>query len=158
VTRFKKTARGFTLIELIVVIALIAILTAIAVPSYQTFMVRSRLKGAARQVMSDLMNARMMAVSQNQKVKVHVENGGHTYEIWSDANHDGAVDDNEGVNISKDVQQDYYDVTLSTTSTTNDTIFNPRGAASQFGTVTVTNSAGSKSIAVAISGRVAVSD
>jgi len=94
VTRFKKTARGFTLIELIVVIALIAILTAIAVPGYQTFMVRSRLKGAA----------------------LHVENGGHTYEIWSDANHDGAVDDNEGVNISKDVQQDYYDVTLSTTN------------------------------------------
>ena len=154
-TRFKKTARGFTLIELIVVIALIAILTAIAVPSYQTFMVRSRLKGAARQVMSDLMNARMMAVSQNQKVKVHVENGGHTYEIWSDANHDGAVDDNEGVNISKDVQQDYYDVTLSTT---NDTIFNPRGAADAFGTIQVTNPAGFKNITVAISGRVAVSD
>ena len=153
-TRFKKTARGFTLIELIVVIALIAILTAIAVPSYQTFMVRSRLKGAARQVMSDLMNARMMAVSLNQKVKVHVESDGHTYKIWSDANNDGTVADNEGVNISKDVHQDYYDVTL----TGNYTIFNPRGAASPPGTVTVTNSAGSKSIAVAISGRVAVSD
>lgn len=154
-TRFKKTARGFSLIELIVVIALIAILTAIAVPGYQSFMVRSRLKGAARQVMSDLMNARMMAVSLNQKVKVHVESDGHTYKIWSDADNDGTVADNEGVNISKDVRQDYHDVALSTT---NDPIFNPRGAASQFGTVTVTNSAGSRNITVAISGRVAVSD
>jgi len=155
VTRFKKTARGFSLIELIVVIALIAILTAIAVPSYQSFMVRSRLKGAARQVMSDLMNARMMAVNQNQKVKFHVENGGHTYKIWSDANHDGTVGDNEGVNISKDIHQDYYDVALSTT---NDPIFNPRGAADAYGTIKVTNPAGFKNIAVAISGRVAISD
>ncbi len=154
-TRFKKTARGFTLIELIVVIALIAILTAIAVPGYQTFMVRSRLKGAARQVMSDLMNARMMAVSLNQKVKVHIEADGHTYEIWSDADGNGTVATNEGVNISKDVHQDYHDVALSTT---NDPIFNPRGAASQLGTVTVTNSAGSRDITVAISGRVAVSN
>ncbi len=154
-TRFRKTTRGFTLIELMVVIALIAILTAIAIPSYQTFMVRSRLKGAARQVMSDLMNARMMAVSLNQNVKVHIEGDGHTYQIWSDANNDGTVASNEGVNISKDLHQDYHDVALSKT---NDPIFNPRGAASQFGTVTVTNSAGSRNITVAMSGRVAVSD
>ncbi len=153
-TRFRRTARGFSLIELIVVIALIAILTAIAVPSYQTFMVRSRLKGAARQVMSDLMNARMMAVSLNQRVKVHIEADGHTYKIWSDADGNGTVADNEGVNISKDVHQDYYDVTL----TGNSVIFNPRGAANPFGTVTVTNSAGLRDITVAISGRVAVSD
>ncbi len=154
-TRFRKTARGFTLIELMVVIALIGILTAIAIPSYQTFMVRSRLKGAARQVMSDLMNARMTAVSLNQKVKVHIEGDGHTYKIWSDANNDGTVASSEGVNISKDLHQDYHDVALTTT---NDPIFNPRGAASAIGTVTVTNSAGSRDIAVAISGRVAVSN
>jgi len=154
-TRFRKTARGFTLIELMVVIALIGILTAIAIPSYQTFMVRSRLKGAARQVMSDLMNARMTAVSLNQKVMVHIEGDGHTYKIWSDANNDGTVASSEGVNISKDLHQDYHDVALTTT---NDPIFNPRGAASAIGTVTVTNSAGSRDIAVAISGRVAVSN
>ncbi|HOD28137.1 MAG TPA: GspH/FimT family protein [Syntrophales bacterium] len=118
-------------------------------------MVRSRLKGAARQVMSDLMNARMTAVSLNQKVKVHIEGDGHTYKIWSDANNDGTVASSEGVNISKDLHQDYHDVALTTT---NDPIFNPRGAASAIGTVTVTNSAGSRDIAVAISGRVAVSN
>jgi len=153
VREYHRSGRGFTLIELIVVIALIAILTAIAVPSYQSFMVRSRLKGAARQVMSDVMNARMTAVSLNQKVKVHFEGDGHTYKIWSDANGDGDVTASEGVNLTKDVRPNYHDVTLSTG---NDPIFNPRGAASAPETITVTNPAGSINITVAISGRVAI--
>jgi type IV fimbrial biogenesis protein FimT len=61
---------GFSLVELIIVIAILAILATIAVPSLQSFMAQRRLGGAARHVMSDLMNARMAAVSQNRDVQV----------------------------------------------------------------------------------------
>lgn len=149
-TRYRE--RGFTLVELMIVIVVIGILAAIAAPNYQSFMAQRRLNGAARQIMSDLMAARMKAVSLNQKVKISFKND-HEYEIWNDANGDTAVADNEGDDIAKDINADYYDVTFS--DTTN-IFFHPRGTAVNFGNITVTNGAGSKTINVEISGRVKI--
>lgn len=55
--------RGFTLIEVMIVLALVAILAAIALPSYQRYVNKSRAKGAA----TDLMSLGMVLENRFQK-------------------------------------------------------------------------------------------
>ena len=107
---FNKT--GFSLLELMIVLAIMGILSAIAAPNFMHYMAERRLSGAARMVMSDLMAARQKAVSQNINVTVTFTSD-RAYTITGDA-------------TARDIQRDYYDVTLSASA---NPIFTPRGTA-----------------------------
>lgn len=72
-----RAAAGFTLIELMVTIAVLAILLAIAAPSLETMLNQNRLAAASDQVIATLQNARMEAVRQNRRVMIcDSSNGG----------------------------------------------------------------------------------
>ncbi len=60
-----KNTQGFSLIELMVTIAIAAVLSAIAIPNYKTLMANSRASTYANQLMSDLRYARSIAMLGN---------------------------------------------------------------------------------------------
>jgi type IV fimbrial biogenesis protein FimT len=68
--------RGFTLIELVITIAVLAVLMAIALPSYNAWQRNAQVRSDARQVMGVLKQARMEAVSRNTVVSVTFANDG----------------------------------------------------------------------------------
>lgn len=143
--------------ELMVIIAVIGVLSAIAIPAFHSFIPTMRLNGATRQIMGDLMAARMNAVKWNQKTKVFFNTNGHGYKVCNDADNDDTVDSNEGDVKNRDIEDEYEGVSFSSTG---DPIFSPRGTANTGTTITLTNSEGEqKKVKVhSFTGRVKIED
>ena len=72
--------RGFTLIELMVVVALISVILVLAIPSFTGMLARKRLEGVALELGTDLQYARSEAVQQNAQVQVIF--GSNCYAIY----------------------------------------------------------------------------
>lgn len=64
--------KGFTLIELIITITVLAILATIAVPSFNSSLNRQKLNASARELMSKLVEARTQALTIRQTTGVCV--------------------------------------------------------------------------------------
>lgn len=65
-----KINKGFTLLELMIVVAILGILVSIAFPSYQRLLERNRLKEAAEALKSDMQLARTESIKRSQDVIV----------------------------------------------------------------------------------------
>ena len=77
----KQAQSGFSLIESLVVVAIAAILTAVAMPAFMDQMARRRLEGVASELSSDLQYARSEAISKNQAVQLLAAADGRSYSI-----------------------------------------------------------------------------
>lgn len=62
--------RGFTLLEVLVVVAIFAILTSLAFVGFRGTLKSYELRGAARQVYSDMQMARLKAIKEGQPATV----------------------------------------------------------------------------------------
>lgn len=70
-----QKSKGFTLIELMVVIAVVAILAIVAMPSYQRLLDNYRVRKAGEDVVSLISNARSGAVKLHRQVNVSFTDG-----------------------------------------------------------------------------------
>ena len=75
---------GFSAAELLVVVAMLAILATVSLPIFAATFKNARLSGAVRQLASDIRSARSLAVSKGGLYGVHTD--GNRYRIESSAN------------------------------------------------------------------------
>lgn len=68
----RSAAPGFTLIELMITLAVLAVLVALAAPSFNDSIQRARLKGAADAIVSTVETARQQATRLNRDVSLAV--------------------------------------------------------------------------------------
>ena len=68
-------ARGFSFIELLLVVAIVALLAALGMPSYADLSARQRLAAASEQLAADLQQARFDAVQAGRDVHVSLRGG-----------------------------------------------------------------------------------
>jgi type IV fimbrial biogenesis protein FimT len=98
-----QRSTGFTLVELMVTVAVLAIVAALAVPSFTTIMHRNRLTTAANEMVGALQGARMEAIRRNRRAVLCPSTDGLACNgddwtrliVFVDADLDGAVDAGE---------------------------------------------------------------
>ena len=99
----RSAQRGVTLMELMIVLSIAAILLAFAVPSFQEFVARNRLEGAAQELMTSLQLARSEATRRGAQVTLRLngtagsKDWGSGWTMFVDGDGDGTLDTGEEV-------------------------------------------------------------
>jgi type IV fimbrial biogenesis protein FimT len=148
--RIKRSPRaaGFTLVELLVTVAIIALVSSVAATNVVRQMPRQRLNSAAKQMAWNLRALRMQAISQNRSVTVTFINE-YVYTIWTDSNANGTAETGEVQ--TKNISSNYSGVTLAST---NNPVFNPTGTVSNLASITFTGAGSSKVITMTAAGEI----
>ncbi len=136
--------KGFSIFELIVVLAIITVATGIILPVYFSMKPTIRVNGAARQIQGDFMWARMRAVTENNDYVIAFGTAGpdlsnNTYYIYDDDNGNFITVGTETTELVKTVviSDEYEEVgygytvskrTDNTTDLTEAVTFNSGGA------------------------------
>ncbi|MGD2127464.1 MAG: GspH/FimT family pseudopilin [Desulfobacteraceae bacterium] len=78
-----KRKDGFTIIELLVTIIIFGVLASIAIPGFSRWLPSYRIKGAARDIFSNMQFAKMGAVKERAEWAVVFDRANHQYKIVS---------------------------------------------------------------------------
>lgn len=82
---------GFTLIETLIVVAVIGILVLISAPAFLGMLNRFKLTGASREVASLMQAARMEAIKMNAPAQVNYDSTSNTFIAFVDLNRDNVL-------------------------------------------------------------------
>lgn len=102
-----KKNRGFTAMELMIVIGIIAIMCTIAFPAFSSFIPNIRFRDSVRELFMDMQSAKMEAIKRNSNVVIQVNSvacpdlpasvpePGGSYLVFVDDDNDGSLDAGE---------------------------------------------------------------
>jgi type IV fimbrial biogenesis protein FimT len=159
--RTRAPQSGFSLIEMLVTVVVLAVLLGIAVPSFQSMLEKQRLVGAAEQLYEDLQYARTEAIKRNVNVVVSFSTGTNwCYGIALAACTCGTPGNCQLDGIDKVVSaSDFRGVSLPSADLTFSgakTTFEPRRGTASNGTATLSSTYGSIQVIVGSLGRVRI--
>lgn len=78
----RRADRGFSLIEVSVVVAVLGLMVSIGFPAMQEWLDRYRVRNAASEIASAIQLQRMRAVSQNQEFSIEFDAAAGTYALY----------------------------------------------------------------------------
>ena len=87
-----STHHGFTVIELMISLAVLAIITSLALPSYRTILEKRQVTSGAEQLGAFLSSAQLESVKRNQFVAVNYQENGGAWCLGMRAGDSAAVD------------------------------------------------------------------
>lgn len=159
--KIRHNQRGITFIELMTVVAVIGIMSAMAVPSFLSYMPKLRVKSAARDVVSQLRLARSKAVSERRPYGVAFNIGNKSMIMFADTNDPPS----QSYSVSDSlINADTLNSQIALNSCTyanNCVVFSSTGAASTSGDLQVVTGDGSIIMSInvlASTGRVRLSE
>lgn len=79
----RPAAHGFTLPELLATVAILAVLSAMAAPSFSSLIATVRARGASSELYASLMRARSEAIKRNAEVSLLPDSSGQWQGGWS---------------------------------------------------------------------------
>lgn len=79
-----RNKKGFTLTELTVTLGVLGIMTAIAVPSYISYLPKHKLKTSVRQIYDDMQLAKIRAVKDNTVACITFDINNENYNVFLD--------------------------------------------------------------------------
>tara|TARA_R110002049_G_scaffold152381_9_gene316364 strand:- start:1112 stop:1654 length:543 start_codon:yes stop_codon:yes gene_type:complete len=148
----KQFINGFTLVELLIVLSIIGILAALAMPSFMSNIEKRKIISAAEMVSSDLKWARSESIKQNQELTVDFTDGaggtwGYTITPTTPTK-----------TVSSSDFADFSGIVLNSDDFAgNDTGFEPvRGKSTDSGNVTLTSTNLSIDVRVSGLGRISI--
>ena len=133
--------RGFSLIELIIVVAILGIMGTIAASTFQSYVNNSNLRTAARDMASDISNTRQKAMAEGLNYRISISTSSNNYVVIR-VNSDGST---TNINTKSPTMFGAGLTILSANYGGNPIIYiNSRGTISPSGTVVLQNNRNSQ--------------
>lgn len=122
-SRNRQSMRGYSLIEALVVLAIVGLISVASVPAFMNFMHTNKIKSSLRQFTTDLRSARQRAVTRDRLARLTFDTAARpgTYQVF-DGTVAGTTTTWTAVTKVKAMEQDVFFFTDGTHPTISDTV------------------------------------